>query len=390
MMSGVAMQTGRAVTLLVCCVLGAPSCALNFGTDPIGAPDAWGDPDAVDALDAADQGEAVLDVDVVEDVPGEDAAEDDPFNPFEPIPRVSDDLLSFIRAIPIVSDPSMLGTPGATRRSNWLGLLDHLLSGEYATAASEARTLSLQLQAVDDTVSDRSYLVLWDTSRAEGIYVLDPFPLNPLIVEVPYPMTDSGTLDEGVAVLRQVPGWALVVPGATRCTTTSTVTCDGTTLSCSSTPEAFRFSDVAHSTDLIFHLVHRFLDDRDPSAITLQLQGQADASGARVIVSDGTAVHDVSSISVQLRNGLSDALRPGFPSYADSVRSCNTPADAGTFTSDCSTTNVQGRWTNGSSDPCGTAASAATDRFLVLELDLDMRAPEVFDPVATAIAALFE
>jgi hypothetical protein len=390
MLSGFAMQTGRTVAVVVCCVLGAPSCALNFGTDPVGAPDAWGDPDAVDAVDAADQVDAAGDADDAADVPQEDVVEEDPYNPFEPIPPVSDDLLTFIRAIPIVSDPSMFSTPGATRRSNWVGLLEHLLSGEYDTASSEARTLNLQLRVVNDTVSGRPFFVLWDESRAEGIYVLDPFPVNPLIVEVPYPMSDSGTLDEGVAVLRLAPGWALAVPGATRCTTTSTVDCDGTTLSCSSTPEAFRLSDVAHNTELIFHLVHRFLDDRDPSAITLQLQGQADASGARVIISDGTALHDVSSISVLLRNGLSDALRTDFPAYADSIRSCNTPADAGTFTSDCNTTNVQGRWTNGSMDPCGTAAGDSTDRFLALELDLQMRAPEVFDAVASAIAALFE
>ena len=281
-------------------------------------------------------------------------------------------------------------TDGATRRSNWVGLLEHLLSAEYEQASSEARTLGLELHVVDDTVSGRPFLVLWDTSRAEGIYVFDPAPVNPLVIEVPYPNSDSGTLAEGVEVLRQTPGWAMLVAGATRCTTTATVTCDGTTLSCSSSPEAFRQSDVAHNVSLIFHLVHRFLDDRDSSAILLQLQGQADASGARVVVSDGTAIHDVSSIAVRLRNALSDALRPGFPTYADSVRSCNTPADVGTFTSDCNATNVQGRWTNGSMDPCSTAATAPTDRFLALELDPDMRAPEVHTVVAEAIATLFE
>ncbi|MBW2263192.1 MAG: hypothetical protein JRG91_14580 [Deltaproteobacteria bacterium] len=377
--------------MLLCCILGAPACALNFGTDPVGAPDAWGDPDAVDAAEAADDLlDAPLDGEAFEDVLDGDVVEEDPYNPFEPIPKVSEDLLTFVRALPIVSDPSTFSTPGTTRRSNWVGLLDHILSGEYDEAATEARTLNLELRVVDDSVSGRPFIVLWDASRAEGIYVFDPFPVNPLIIEVPYPMSDSGTLDEGVEILRQVPGWVLAVAGATRCTMTTTVSCDGTTLSCSSSPASFRISDVAHSTALVFHLVHRFLDDRDSSAITLQLQGQADATGARVIISDGTALQDVSSISVLLRNSLSDALRPGFPSYADSVRSCNAPADVGTFTSDCNATNVQGRWTNGSLDPCNTPASAPTDRFLALELDSAMRASEVFDAVAAALATLFE
>ena len=79
--------------------MGAPACALDFGTDPVGAPDAWGDPDVVDAAEAADDLlDAPLDGEALDDVLDGDVVEEDLHNPFEPIPEVSEDLLTFVRA----------------------------------------------------------------------------------------------------------------------------------------------------------------------------------------------------------------------------------------------------------------------------------------------------
>ena len=52
MVSDLPKRAGPLRTMLVFCLLNVPSCALNFGTDPVGAPDAWGDPDVVDTVEA--------------------------------------------------------------------------------------------------------------------------------------------------------------------------------------------------------------------------------------------------------------------------------------------------------------------------------------------------
>jgi hypothetical protein len=378
----------------VASVLCLGACALNFNTDPVDRPEDVGtDPDAVDVGPESDAPDVVGDADgpdVVDEDVAEDLVEEELFDPYAPIVHVSEDLLAFVSGLPIISDPSSFTEPGATRRSSWVGLLNHLMIGEYPDALDEAGFLGLELRVVDDTVSGRPFLVLWDTSRAEGIYVFDPEYVNPLVVQVPYPVREAGTLGEGVEVLRQAQGWALLVSGAGRCLMTDTVTCDGTTTACSMAAEPYRISDVAHNPDLIFHLVHRLLADRDSSSIIVQLQGQSDSSGALAILSDGTSIEDVASASVGLRNSLSDSLRPDHPTYADSIRSCNNAADAGLYTSGCNMTNVQGRWTNGVTDPCNTAATAASGRFVVMELDADLRDSAVYEEVAAAVATLFD
>jgi hypothetical protein len=357
----------------------------------VSVPDASTDPDVPETVDLVDETQVDPDAfDPVEEDPVMDEVEEELVNPFEPIGYcVEDSLLLAVQGITIPSDPSSVVMPGATRRSSWVGLLDHLMDGLYSTADSEAGTLGIHLCVLYDAEYERHYLLFWNTDRAEGVYVIDPGAPHPLIVEVPYPMSDAGTRDEGVEILRQAGGWALLVSGATRCASTATVSCDGTTVACSASAAAYRISDVAHNPDLIFHLVHRYLATRDTSSIVLQVQGQADASGGRAILSDGTSTPNTGSVSVTLRNGLSDALRPDFPAYADSVYSCNNPADSG-YTSECNQTNVQGRWINGSSDPCVTPPIGAVNRFVAIELDSAMRDPEVHDEVAAAVLSLFE
>jgi hypothetical protein len=196
------MQARAYICLLGASVLG---CAIGFAGSPASPPDGGEDT-------APDPGvEPDVPADTVEEEV-EDARDEDPVveeevvDPFEPLEHVAGDLEDVVAALPMTSDPSVFQLPGATRRSSWVGLVSLLLVGSYASALAEASSLMLGLRVVDDVVSGRPYILVWDENRGEGIYVLDPDPVNDLVVEVPYPLGDAGTLGQGVAVLREASG----------------------------------------------------------------------------------------------------------------------------------------------------------------------------------------
>ncbi len=400
--------------------LASGGCALNFGLPPVDGPDVDTSEDTqadhvdtdtrddgpdvpdVDDLDGADldatdpdgfdtENPDLGDVDsmdppaddtAVEDVPAEEMPD-----PYDPIVHYTMDLRASIEAIPISSDPLTLQVPDSTRRNRWRWFLDDLLAGNYSGAYSRSVSYDINVFAITDTgtIPNRDYLVAYNDTRGEGIYAFNVAPAHPLAVEVPYPVDDVGTLSEGIEMLRQVDGWALLVAGTTRCSRTDSIICDGTTVACTGTASSFRTSDVAHNPNLMFQNIHTYLPTKDATSIFVQIQGQADSSGAYAIVSDGTTIHSLSGISVELRNGLRFYL----PSYSSEILSCNDSGDASGYVSTCGITNAQGRASNGSASPCNTAAVSSSNRFVVLELSTEMRQESTFAAIADAVGALF-
>jgi hypothetical protein len=360
----------------------------DVADDPAAEPDAGdgtpGDPDAEPAPDV----EPETPVDVVEEEPAadpvEDPIEEEPTNPYSPLDFFTRNLRIDIEAKNITSDSTVFDVPTAYRSDRWAAIVDDILAGDWTGALTLSMGISLTIYAVHDSFSGRDYIVVHDEHHGEGIYVFDPVTTSGLVVEVPYPLTDAGTLAQGIQLLRGAYGRALLIAGATRCTEMSTVICDGTTVACGSA-ESFRESDAAHNPNLIFHRVHDELRTELTASVSVQLQGQSDASGAHAILSDGTTFDGTSTTvhSIALR----DALKTELPTWVSDFYSCNDPADSD-YTSACQTTNVQGRLTNGSTSPCGTAASSSSDRFIVLEQSTEMRDETRFDELVNAVRTL--
>ena len=360
--------------------------------DPAPEPDAIDepatDPDAEPVPDVEpetpdDPTEEEPAVDPVED-PIEDPVEEEPANPYHPLSYASRDLRTDIEAVTITSDPTVFAVPPPLRADRWATLVGYILSGNWSGALTYSLSYSFTVYALHDTVSGRDYIVAYDTGAGEGIYVFDPVTSSALVVEVPYPVSDSGTLAQGIELLRGAAGLALLVAGAERCTSTTTVICDGSTSACGSTG-SYRESDAAHNPNLVFHRIHDELLSDVTGSVAIQLQGQSDASGAHCIFSDGTTIDGTSAPvrSIDLR----DALRTEIPAWSSAFQSCNDPADT-SYTSTCQTTNVQGRLSNGSSSPCGTAATSSSDRFIILEQSTEMRAETRFDELVRAVLTL--
>jgi len=122
---------------------------------------------------------------------------------------------------------------------------------------------------------------------------------------------------------------------------------------------------MAHSMHSFFQVVHEYLTLRYDLAWILSLHGMSDDG---VSISDGTN-HALGKESAAARVGL--ALMDDFPE--EYVSSCNAWEGARVEHRLCGTTNVQGRFVNGSKSPCTDEAPKSSGRFIHLEQSLSVR-----------------
>ncbi len=185
---------------------------------------------------------------------------------------------------------------------------------------------------------------------------------RPVLVGVPHPFNERGTLTQGRHAFAQRHVRLLVVSGTHRCASEATSGCDGTTGVCDDDHAAYRLSDPAHSDGTLFHVAHATLARLHPDDVVLSLHGMADDGFS---VSNGTpfpAANDAPVVRV------TRALTAAFPENA--VTTCNPHPGLVLLPRLCGTTNLQGRLLNEAGDTeavCGAAAESASERFLHIE-----------------------
>jgi hypothetical protein len=392
-------------------------CALEFGDDPV-RPDALDDPPAdvdtatdpdvpadvpVDTTDTvSDPMDTTGDPDVdgiepdtpgdpfdAEDVTVEDLLEEDPIedeqdedvvvNPYAPLDLVHDDLEAFLTTYfvsGICTGPAEMTVPDAGRRGDWETLLGDIMDDDpdwgvvwfRASDGPDPGQLDIPTFVVRDPVYG-DFVVVTDPDDCAGIYVFDLDASEDLVVQAPYPVQDPETTSLAFRIFLDAGARTLMIAGASRCMDTDTIICSGQTAACAGTLEEARVSDAGFNPQLVFQTVHAFVLDAEPASSSLQVQDQSDASGADIIVSDGTDLDGTGSppgLSVRMRNALQ--ARTDLGPYSSSIVSCNDPGDESEYDSPCATANVQGRLSNGSANPCGQPADASAERFVVLEL----------------------
>jgi hypothetical protein len=353
----------------------------------------------MDDMDALDM-EIPPDTTDAEDVPIEDTAVDDVeeeeifVNPYDPLELLFVDLETHLATVTpsICTAAGAMPIPSSSRRNEWQWLMDDLVDDptpDWGVVWWRSTTYNFVIQPIRDPVHG-DYIVVYDDDGCEGIYVFDLDTASRFIVQVPYPITDAGALDFAVDVFQQTEAWALAIAGADRCSDPATLPCDGQTSACAGSLENAHPSDAGLNLQLIFQTVHTYLFNQDATSVALQIQDMADTTGADIVTGDGTTIDSSSAppgIAVQLRN----ALDGGLPTFSSTIVSCNDPGDSGTgYSSLCGEANVQGRLSNGSASPCGTPASASSERFIVLELSSSMLGePTREAAIITAIDILF-
>jgi len=201
---------------------------------------------------------------------------------------------------------------------------------------------------------------------------------RPLIVGTPHPFFELLTLPQGVQIFEALPARVLIAAGTHRCANSTYTPCDGSTSVCSGSSEPYRTSDQAHVVDTSFQVAHEAFADRFPDDWVINLHGM---SGDGISLSDGTTLDRDAGAPVAL---LGTALMAAYPSKE--ITSCNAWPGAVVEERLCGTTNTQGRYVNGSPDPCGTAATQSADRFLHMEQELSIRQQP--QPVLDALDAV--
>ena len=209
---------------------------------------------------------------------------------------------------------------------------------------------------------------LWrpvESGSGRALFAWRAVGARPLIVGVPHPSFELHTLTEGVALFDQLDARALIASGTHRCANSAEAGCDGTTGVCGTDDSPYPISDMAHSEDTVYQVAHELFADLFEQDPVLSLDGMA---GEGISLSNGTTdPTDADSSEALLAQALADAF-PG-----EYVTVCNEHDDATLDQRFCGTTNVQGRYVNGSATPCTQPAAAASHRFWHLEQSLEVR-----------------
>jgi hypothetical protein len=270
--------------------------------------------------------------------------------------------------------------PSADELAQWRTLIDTLAASDTAAARSliAEQFPSYALIAFTDTLTSDTYYLLQEAPTVEtgwGTVVMNPDPDRNLAVQVPHPQFELNTHVEGADLFRRAGARVLVMAGTHRCANRAASSCDGRTGVCGPL-QAYRESDMAHIVEAPFQVTHEAMVDRHPEITAFSLHGTGRDNCETVFLSSGVA-DDTPEPVRALRQALVErGVRASIPQ-----------------TSSCplvGSTNVQGRYTNGSPTPCTQEASGATGRFIHVEQRREFRAsPDRYEALIDAVIATF-
>ncbi|TNE70931.1 T9SS type A sorting domain-containing protein [bacterium] len=272
--------------------------------------------------------------------------------------------------------------PSATDLDRFEAIFDLLLVEAYDQVKDSLATYYPSYELVhltDSTFENFEYYMVRENpvTKGWGTFVYNPNYQRDVMVAAPHPLHDSKTPYESVDLFHFLGARLFVMAGTHRCASSIASSCDGTTTVCSATnsSEPFKISDMAHNDSTVFQRAHVSLYGLSSNAWFLNVHGHADSDCEDVFISNGRD-DDSKSSAYALRDSLEahgvDAAVPG----------------DGSICGLAGTTNTQGRYVNGSSDPCGTSPIANTGRFFHLEQFTSIRASQ--DKYRTLIEELQE
>jgi parallel beta-helix repeat protein len=260
--------------------------------------------------------------------------------------------------------------PTSGNLTTWTSIITKLLANNTTGAETDAATIDYQVVLLTDNSVNphKLYYLLQKTALGTnfwGTYVFNPAPCREIIIQAPHAVHDSNTGHQGAYCLKHTNARAFMITGTHRCNHTTATTCDGLSTVCTGSDAPFKISDMSHNSNNCFQTTSNKLHDDLPSSVLIQLHGFTWEMGdPDVILSNGTTII------------------PSGTDYANDFKTHLFNAD-GTLTFEVAhinnwtrligTTNTQGRYINGESDPCKDPATAATGRFIHVEQVPELR-----------------
>jgi len=223
------------------------------------------------------------------------------------------------------------------------------------------------VQVTDTSFENAQYYMLRENpvTKGWGTIIYNPNWQRNLTLAVPHPLHDSKTPYEGIDFLQYMGARLFVIAGTHRCANDEASLCDGTTTVCSATSssEPYKVSDMAHNDSTVFQVVHEAMFEFSNQAWFLNIHGHASNDCEDVFLSNGR-VDDPSTEMMALKDSL----------IANGVNAAY--AGDGSVCGLTGTSNTQGRYVNGSSDPCGTSNVNNSGRFFHIEQFTSIRASQ--------------
>ena len=184
--------------------------------------------------------------------------------------------------------------PTTAQLAAWEQLVEAVSTLDLASACAVIQENQFPYQIVrytDEGYDGSTYWLLKENlpvSVGWGTYLVntDRQP-GDLVIEVPHPRCEVNTESMGIELFRQAGGFAFLMAGTHRCANSTYSPCDGTTTFCGQ-EEPYRTSDVAHSTNTMFHATHRALILPGTSRVAVQIHGCSDSSCPDLFISNGT------------------------------------------------------------------------------------------------------
>jgi hypothetical protein len=254
--------------------------------------------------------------------------------------------------------------PTYDEMESWNALILSVINHDYTTANIQANNLGYELIHFTDfdTVQEEYYILKEreTTQKYWGTYVFNPYACRPnLIIQTPHSRYDYNTGKQGIYCFKRLYAGVYFCNGTHRCNHTDPSPCDGTSSICTGTSDNYRISDLAHYTNTVFQKTTEVLYNEFENPFFVQLHGFSKLStDPYLIMSNGTRYSpDVDYLSL-----LAEELFE-----IDTVltfKIANIDLD---WTRLISTSNVQGRLINNSTDPCDIAANYSEGRFLHIE-----------------------
>jgi hypothetical protein len=309
--------------------------------------------------------------------------------------RVTDELASWLgqaesttfpdrRIAPLADQmPADFATADPAARSAWEGVLALAMAGQWEEAFAAADAIGCEVVEFLDTTTGLDFHVLRErvvpdqpgfTGRGLFVFHDGPAVRERVVLEVPHPIFDGETLEEGALAIGQVLPRVAMFAGTHRNNSLDETTCDGTF----GGGDPYRISDVSHHPDNFFHVAHVWLDGQIDDMLAIQLHG---------FCCPGAPPYETLTDDCVVSNGIEAATSPtDFPQILrdriDAQAHLAGGIDlttAAVFGDDAdvlgATNNLQGRVSNGVApiDACNTEAIAASGRFAHLEQDPGVR-----------------
>jgi len=296
---------------------------------------------------------------------------------------------SFISEIPGDSGNNYK-EPTSNQFDTWDIVVNEILDQNISEAVLKSSELNYQINEFTDTTitPNQVFYILEEKSVKEnhwGIYVFSKTPsISNVVIQAPHIKNDINTGKQAVYCFKNNLAKAVFLSGTHRCNHSSFSSCSGTTTTCNSGSQSYRISDMAHNTNTIFQKTTEILYANVSNSVFIQLHGFGKKeTDPYVIMSNGTRETPTTDYALQIKEALMNE--------DNSLTFKLAHLDTG-WTRLIGFTNTQGRFINGSSNPCSISANSTTGRFIHIEQEKSKlrENQEGWSKMSNALRTVFE